>query len=218
MKTVGSILKEAREAKHLTLENVEEATKIRVRFLEAIEVDDYSSLPSLAYAKGFVKNYAEFLGIPSATILAFFRRQTKEIAKSAILPKGVARSLNRTWFQLTPGKFLVFLFVGLVSAFLVYLSLQYRQLQNPPRLTIETPSENALITTKKTEALGTTDPDATVTVNGISVLIRSDGKFFDQVTLEPGENTITVTATSRYGKSTTVTRSVTYQSEESNPR
>lgn len=214
MKTVGSILRQARLAKKITYDQVEAATKIRAKFLEAIEVDDYSTLPSQAYAKGFVKNYGEFLGIPSATILAFFRRQTKEIGKSAILPKGVARSLNRTWFQLTPGKFLVFLFVGLVSAFLVYLSLQYRQLQNPPRLTIETPSENALITTKKTEALGTTDPDATVTVNGISVLIRSDGKFFDQVTLEPGSNTITVTATSRYGKSTTVTRHVTYQSEE----
>ncbi|MBI3559718.1 helix-turn-helix domain-containing protein [Candidatus Gottesmanbacteria bacterium] len=218
MKTVGSILKEAREAKGLTFDEVEKATKIRAKFLEAIEADEYGILPSQAYAKGFVKNYGEFLGIPTATILAFFRRQTKEISKSAILPTGVAQSLNRSWLQLTPGKFLVFLFVGLVSAFLVYLSLQYRQLQNPPRLTIEAPRENAIVTAKKTEALGRTDPDATVTVNGISVLIRSDGKFFDQVTLEPGPNTITVTATSRFGKSTTVTRTVTYQPEETNPR
>lgn len=214
MKTVGSILKEAREAKHLTFEQIEDAIKIRAKFLAAIESDDVSSLPSQAYAKGFVKNYGEFLGIPPDTILAFFRRQTQEVGKSAILPKGVSQSLNRTWLQLTPSRFLIILFVGLVASFLVYLGLQYRQLRNPPRVTIEAPAEDALVATKKVEVLGATDPDATVTVNGISVLVRGDGKFFDQVTIEPGENTITVTATSRYGKTTTATRTVTYQTEE----
>jgi len=214
MKTVGSILKEAREARHLTFDQVEAATKIRAKFLEAIEADDYRILPSLAYAKGFVKNYGEFLGIPVETTLAFFRRQTKDIARSAILPKGIAQSLNRTWFQLTPARFLIFLFVGLVLTFLVYLGLQYRQLQNPPGLTLESPKEYAVVTQKKVEVLGSIDPDATVVVNGISVLVRGDGKFFDQVTLEPGANTITVIATSRYGKTTTVTRTVSYQSEE----
>lgn len=218
MKTVGSMLREARETKGLTFAQIERATKIRAKFLEAIEADDYSILPSQAYAKGFVKNYGEFLGISAATILAFFRRQTNEPSKSAILPKGVAATLNRTWFQLTPGRFLIILFVGLVVTFFAYLGLQYGQLARPPKLVIEAPSQNAAVSTKKVELLGTTDPDATVTVNGISVLVRGDGKFFDQVTIEPGGNTITVTATSRYGKTTTTTRFVTYQSQDSNPR
>lgn len=218
MKTVGSILQEERKAKGFSLDQIEVAIKIRAKFLCAIEEDDYSSLPSQAYAKGFVKNYAEFLGIPAATILAFFRRQTQEITRSSILPAGVARSLNRAWFQLTPGKFLIFLFVGLVVAFLIYLGIQYGQLQNPPKIIIETPKENAVITTKKVEVLGVTDPDATVTVNGISVLVRGDGKFFDQVTVEPGNNTIIVIATTRYGKSATITRTVMNQTEETNPR
>lgn len=218
MKTVGSILKEAREAKRLTVEQVETATKIRAKFLESIEADDYSSLPSLSYAKGFVKNYAEHLGVPTGTILAFFRRQTLEISKSSILPKGVAQSLNRTWFQLTPGKFLIFLFVGFVMLFLIYLGIQYGQLQHPPGLSIDAPLDNAIVATKKVEVLGRTDPDATVTVNGISVLVRGDGKFFDQVTIEPGTNTITVVATSRYGKTSTVTRTITNQTEDANPR
>lgn len=218
MKTVGSILKEAREAKHLTFEQVEIATKIRAKFLASIEADDYSSLPSLSYAKGFVKNYAEYLGVSTNTILAFFRRQTLEITKSAILPKGIAQSLNRAWFQLTPGKFLIFLFVGFVALFLVYLGLQYGQLRNPPWLTIDAPQDQTIITAKKVELLGTTDPDATVTVNGISVLVRGDGKFFDQVTLDPGTNTITITATSRYGKTTIVIRTIISQTEDTNPR
>lgn len=214
MKTVGSILREARLSKGITFDEVERATKIRAKFLEAIEADDYTILPTQAYAKGFVKNYGEFLGIPAGTILAFFRRQTREVAKSALLPKGVAKAFGRTWFQLTPGRFLIILFVGLVVTFLAYLGLQYGQLQRPPKLVIEAPAQNAVVATKKVELLGATDPDATVTVDGISVLVRGDGKFFDQMTLEPGINTITVTATSRFGKSTTMTRSVSYQNEE----
>ena len=53
--------------------------------------------------------------------------------------------------------------------------------------------------------------DATVTINELSVLVRSDGNFFDQVMLEPGVNKITVTATSRFGKVSTITRDVGYQ-------
>lgn len=214
MKTVGSILREAREAKHLTFEQIEVATKIRAKFLEAIEADDYTTLPSVAYAKGFVKNYGEFLGIPAETTMAFFRRQTKDVARSAILPKGVTESLNRTWFQLTPGKFLLLLIVGLVTIFLSYLGIQYRQIQSPPRITLEAPADNTVSSIRKIDLLGATDPDATVTVNGVSVLVRSDGKFFDQVSLEPGKNTITIIASSRFGKTTTVTRVVSFQNEE----
>lgn len=214
MKTVGSILKEAREAKHLTFEQIEVAIKIRAKFLEAIEEDDYRTLPSVAYAKGFVKNYGEFLGIPTETTLAFFRRQTKDVARSAILPKGVTEPLNRTWFQLTPGKFLLFLIVGLVTIFLSYLGMQYRQIQSPPRITLEAPENNTVSSTRKIELLGTTDQDATVTVNGVSVFVRSDGKFFDQVSLDPGNNTITIVSSSRFGKISTVTRSVSFQNGE----
>lgn len=214
MKTVGSILQEARKTKGLSLERVEAATKIRAKFLEAIEKDDYRTLPSVAYAKGFVKNYGEFLGIPTETTLAFFRRQTKDVSRAAILPKGEIESLNRSWFQLTPGKFLLFLIVGLAALFLSYLGLQYRQVQSPPRIILEAPADNAVSKTRKIELLGATDPDATVSVNGVSVLVRSDGKFFDQVSLEPGNNTITIVASSRFGKTSTVTRSVSFQNEE----
>ena len=217
MKTVGSILKEAREAKHLTFEQVETATKIRAKFLVGIESDDYSSLPSLSYAKGFVKNYAEYLGYQRILSSRFSAGKLWKLP-NAILPKGVAQSLNRAWFQLTPGKFLIFLFVGFVVLFLIYLGIQYGQLRNPPILAIDVPLENAIVATKKVELLGSTDPDATVMVNGISILVRGDGKFFDQIALEPGTNIITVIATSRYGKTSLVKRTVTSQTEETNPR
>lgn len=208
MKTVGFILQEARLAKGLTLADVEKRTKIREKFLDDIERDDYASLPSLSYAKGFVKNYSDFLGLNSRTMLAFFRRQTVEVSRTTLLPKGVHEPLNRSPFQLTPGRFIAAVAISLVFIFLLYLGFQYRTFTRPPTLIVDVPPAGAVVSQSRIEVLGKTDPDATITVNDISVLVRSDGKFFDQVALEPGVNTVTVVATSRFGKTTTMTREV----------
>src|SRR3989344_4071170 len=106
MKTVGSILEQARAAKNITLEEAEKVTKIRAKFLEAMEADDYSQLPSISYAKGFVKNYSEYLGLDSKTVLAFFRRQTTDVSRASLLPKKESAAFNKSFIQLTPGKFL----------------------------------------------------------------------------------------------------------------
>src|SRR3989344_6316597 len=206
MKTVGSILKDAREEKGLTLAQVEKATKIREKFLESIERDDYSPLPSLSYAKGFIKNYIDFLGVRSSKSLAFFRRQTEEATGTSLLPKGMDESLKVSWLRLTPGRFLAILLLSLVSVFVVYLGFQYQKLQSAPALSVQAPKDALTTTERRVDVLGKTDTDATVIVNGVSVLVRGDGKFFDQITLEPGDNAIIITATSRYGKATTVSR------------
>jgi cytoskeletal protein RodZ len=208
MKTVGETLRETRLERGITISEVEHGTKIRAKFLEAIEADDFVKLPSLSYAKGFVKNYSDFLGLNSEKTLAFFRRQTNEMPKSSLLPKGMGEPLNRTWWQLTPGRFVALIIIGLVTLFLFYLGFQYRALQQSPKLIIDTPVNHTVVSESRLEILGSTDPDATVTINGISVLVRSDGKFFDQVVLVPGVNTFTIVATSRLGKTTTVTRDV----------
>lgn len=214
MKTVGSILRDARTAKNVTIVQAESATKIRAKFLEAIEHDDYGKLPSLSFARGFVKNYSEFLGLDSTTVLAFFRRQTTEVTRTSLLPKKEQPALNRSILQLTPGKFLAIILGTLVLIFLGYLGLQYRRLRQPPSLTVDTPKNQLVIHEPRVDILGATDSDATVTVQGISVLVRSDGKFFDQVQLTPGVNVITITATSRFGKSTTIVREVGLQLPE----
>ncbi|MBI4062427.1 helix-turn-helix domain-containing protein [Candidatus Gottesmanbacteria bacterium] len=211
MKTVGSIFRQAREKKRLTLDDVERATKIRKKFLSDIEQDDYTNLPSPAYAKGFVKNYSDFLGLDGTNVLAYFRRQTKEASKSSLLPKRVDAALAPAPLRMTPGRFLGLLVGALVIMFIGYLGLQYRTIQLPPALSIKSPKENVIANDERIEVLGTTDPDATVTINGVSVLVRSDGKFFDQVELDTGVNKITVIATSRFGKSRTIVREIGYQ-------
>ncbi len=210
MKTVGAILKEARLAKKISLEQAETATKIRAKFLAGIEEDRYSGLPSVSYAKGFVKNYAEYLGLDSNTVLAFFRRQTADVSRASLLPKKepvVGNSLVR----LTPSRFLALILGILVVIFLGYLGLQYRKINQSPSLSVVSPKNQLVVGEPRLDVQGVTDPDATVTVNGVSTLVRSDGKFFDKISLDPGVNKITVVATSRFGKTTTVVREVGLQ-------
>lgn len=76
MATIGQKLKQAREAKRLTLEKVFEATRIRLPYLQALEADDLSSMPSPVQARGYLRNYAEYLGLNFDQLLDEMRAQT----------------------------------------------------------------------------------------------------------------------------------------------
>lgn len=211
MKTVGTMLHEARIAKGLDFVDVERATKIREKYIREIEADNFGALPSPSYAKGFVRNYAEYLGIPKDTAMAFLRRQTTDVTRASLLPKGVAEPLNAPLVHLTPGRFIGLIVSLLLVAFLVYLGGQYFQIGKAPPLTLTSPANQQIVTGSRVVVEGKTDPDTTVTINGVSTIVRDDGRFYEQVPLEAGVNKITITATSRFGKTTTETREVGYQ-------
>jgi transcriptional regulator with XRE-family HTH domain len=59
----GAVLAQRRREKGLSLRDVEQATKIRTRYLEGLEREDYSVLPDAVYVQGFLKTYANFLGL-----------------------------------------------------------------------------------------------------------------------------------------------------------
>ncbi len=63
MEDVGRTLREAREKLGFTIEEVERATRIRTHHLEALERGDLGALPSPVQARGFLRNYADFLGL-----------------------------------------------------------------------------------------------------------------------------------------------------------
>ena len=67
-KSVGERLREAREAQGLSLAEVAARTRVPLRQLEAIEVDNYSLLPSVTYAVGFAKAYARAVGADEVAI------------------------------------------------------------------------------------------------------------------------------------------------------
>lgn len=70
---IGVILEKKRLEKGLSLKEVEQATKIRTRYLEGLEREDPTSLPDPVYARGFLKTYANFLGLDGEQLSREFR-------------------------------------------------------------------------------------------------------------------------------------------------
>jgi cytoskeletal protein RodZ len=70
---LGQLLRKARLENDISLEQLEEITKIRKRYLEAIETGDYSILPGSFYVRAFIKSYAESVGLDPNEVLALYR-------------------------------------------------------------------------------------------------------------------------------------------------
>jgi cytoskeletal protein RodZ len=74
---IGRLLEHKRKEQGLSLEEVEQATKIRKRYLMGLEHDDYAVLPDAVYARGFLKTYANYLGLDGEA----FARELKSTRK-----------------------------------------------------------------------------------------------------------------------------------------
>jgi cytoskeleton protein RodZ len=85
MQTIGQRLKAEREEQRLTLEKVFEATRIRIQYLQALEEDDLSVMPSPVQARGYLRNYAEFLGFDVDQMLDEMRVMNAQHASAEII-------------------------------------------------------------------------------------------------------------------------------------
>lgn len=207
MKTAGQILQAARLSKKYEIADVARITKIRPQFLEVIETDNYSQLPSGTVARGFIRNYSEFVSLNPEHVLAAFRRDFVENDRGQIVPRALATPVAQEAFW-TPRTTLIAVVTFIFTIFVVYLGYQYLQLTGPPTLEISEPTENTNTSDSTVMVTGVTDPEATISVGGQLVALDKGGQFSFRAPLNPGDNTISITAKSKSGKTTTLTRKV----------
>jgi cytoskeleton protein RodZ len=74
---IGEVLKRTRTREGLEIAEVEERTKIRTKYLRALENEEWDVLPNPAYARGFLRTYAELLGLDADALIDEFRRQVE---------------------------------------------------------------------------------------------------------------------------------------------
>lgn len=207
MKTAGQILQSARQNKKLELDDVARITRIRPQFLVAIEADDYSQLPSGTVAKGFIRNYSEFLLLSPENVLAAFRRDFVENKLGQIVPRALADPVSQQAFW-TPRATIIAAVVLVFTVFGGYLIYQYWVLTGPPPLQITQPKQGQVSSESTILIEGQTDPEATISVGGQLVALDKGGQFSFRVPLTSGENHISIVATSKSGKTTILTRKV----------
>lgn len=206
MKTAGQILKENRINKEISLSEVAQETKIRKRYLLALEKDDYQSLPSVATTKGFIKNYAQFLGLEHERVVAVFKRDYRRIQEQKTIFPSRA-DLNKQ-FKWSPKKTLIATVVLFIIAFLTYLAYQYHGLLGRPRLEVTFPKDNQQVTEEQVIVQGRTNPDNSVSINGSLTQVNDQGEFSYRLRLTSGENKIVIEAINRLSRKTRQTRTV----------
>jgi cytoskeleton protein RodZ len=84
--TIGPKLRQAREGRDLTIEQVAGTTRIRPHYLQALERDDLSAIPSSAQARGFLRIYAAFLGLDPDQLVAELKPPEPQAAAPSTSP------------------------------------------------------------------------------------------------------------------------------------
>jgi cytoskeletal protein RodZ len=82
MSELGRLLVQARTAKELTLADVEATTRIRQKYLEALESGSYEVLPRGATARGFLRTYARFLGLDADAALRLYEQESHDTGET----------------------------------------------------------------------------------------------------------------------------------------
>jgi transcriptional regulator with XRE-family HTH domain len=212
--SIGHRLKKIRLKKKIGLERAESETKVRSRYLEAIETNNFDLLPP-SHSKGFVRRYARYLGLPDE----FIERELTSITQKKATKQPFAyRPLeSRSNWSITTRGIAVALTLFVFIGFIGYIAYQVKQFSAPPHLDITQPMDEAVVTTDTLEIRGKTDISASVFVDNLQATIGSDGQFTAVINLRPGLNQLTIRSENRIRKQTIKTVSILYQPPEPIP-
>ncbi|MCL4374348.1 helix-turn-helix domain-containing protein [Patescibacteria group bacterium] len=201
MLSVGKLLQTERLRQHYTLADVEKAVKVRSKFIEAIEKEQWQWFSSKIYITGIIKNYARFLGLDGKRILAFFRREYEKNEEVGFKKKVATRYLTpETKRAASIG------LAALLLTFFLYFAFQLKTYLSPPQVTIMAPQQQVFHRENRIKIVGKTETDAIVTISGERVYQNQSGVFEYNLPLAPGKNTLQIQVVGANGKTTVIKR------------
>jgi cytoskeletal protein RodZ len=217
---LGEILRTQREKKGLTLDQAAADTRIREKFLQALEDGDYQSLPGAVYTKGFLRNYAEYLDLDQEELVVLFHDErggqpAPPESKRAFQPM---RPIMRRSLIFTPAVFVpVFVLAGILL-FVGYLYYQFTSFAVAPVLDVFEPSSDAIAQSSQYVLKGRTVPTGKVTVQVFpgpetiaDIRPDADGTFIAAIDLTPGSNHVIIEVLDQSGKVSRISRSIILQ-------
>ncbi|GMQ91188.1 MAG: DUF4115 domain-containing protein [Gammaproteobacteria bacterium] len=158
-KSPGQLLKQKREEKSLSVDEVAQSLNLTSRTINAIEVDDYDSLPGATYARGYLRNYAQLLNISADPLIELFNsiviaeEKKNEIPVNAPVVSKESKSSDKG----------VMLGTILVAVVIFGLAVAWWQGRD------NEPSRKNLTDTVRGDETGSTNNDTTTATNADSV-------------------------------------------------
>ncbi len=201
---LGELLKNKRKEKGLVLSQASESTKIPMNLLKALEEGDFNTFASDVYLKGFLKNYARFLGLDPQKTLAIYRRE--KLSGEDHTFREAQKPLKEQKPLLTPGRIVFLLTIFVILSVLGFIAIQVNKIIKPPTLELKEPIS---ITAGKQGVYKTNSDSITLTgevevgskllVNGNEVNTNNLQEFrVDNFQLKPGSNKVSIIAQSYY--------------------
>jgi cytoskeletal protein RodZ len=199
---LGDVLRAAREARGVDLARVERDTKIRARYLSALENGEYRELPGAVYTKGFLRNYGAYLNLDSDYLIDLYRLESSAalVERPSVQPppRPITKARGRA-FVITPGAVLAALLTVGVALFIVYLVSEFVTFAGTPDLRITDPAGDLSgYSGDQYVFKGVSEPNAHVTAETATRKIEADadasGIFEVTVPLQPGANVVTLVA------------------------
>lgn len=203
---VGETLQLARERKGVDLYRAERDTRIRLRYLQSLEEGDWDELPAPVYTKGFLRNYALYLGLEPEEILERWRDEMEAMrtaTRVAVAPPPMPLVEPGGRRLVVTKAMMVAALVGLVIVgFVGYIGFQLLSfVTNKPVVGLTYPPDRYFMISAETITLaGDAMPRGRINITApggqtYSTNADSAGKWEVPVTLTRGENTFTVVAT-----------------------
>ena len=104
MTEIGATLREARMRRHIDITEVESATKIRAKYLRAMEDEEWHLLPGPTFVKSFLRTYADYLGLDSRLLLEQWKRNNERVTEAELPPLAPRGSTSGRSAPRPPGR------------------------------------------------------------------------------------------------------------------
>lgn len=207
---LGEKLAKKRNSLHLDLKEVEKSIKIPARHLLLLEEGLYEKLPPDVYVRGFLKNYATFLGIDPKVVIEIYRKERglETKVKNVRKKSPVVKPLSTPKVIITPKKLaLVGIILGVLAA-MFFIGWQIKILAAPPVLTLSSPGDNITTQDDHVYVEGKTDREADVFINDVLIISGGNGIFKERVSLQDGVNVLRIKAKNKMNRETKVERTI----------
>lgn len=210
-KTIGEKLKMTRLRKKASLLDAEIGSKVRAKYLAAIEDGRWSELPQSVYVRSFVLAYAKYLKLDVRSVMEAFESEMS-FRKGKEQPKiSYNQTFKETKVLVTP-KLIGYcaLAISIVSV-ITYIIYQLIGFAGNPNLKILSPNNNIVTENEAIDLSGVTDIDTFISVNNENIPVSNDGHFITRLKLHRGVNIVQVKAINKAKKETAEVYSVEYK-------
>ncbi|MDD4271272.1 MAG: helix-turn-helix domain-containing protein [Patescibacteria group bacterium] len=206
--TVSEQLRSRRQEKKLKLSQIAKKLNINEKYLIALEKGEYEKLPHGVYGKNFLREYALFLGLDYKKLAADFEaeinvlepKRNKEIFSKQVVKKRYLLAMPKILKNV-----IIFL---IICVCFIYLGYRVNKIISPPLLIINSPAANLTTSQTSLEVSGHTEAEASLIINGQTVLTDKNGDFSQTISLKNGINIITITANKKHSRGNTVVRQI----------